>query len=90
MVNKKLSKKLFVARGFAGRVGFGKHSAILVIDLIKGFTEPKSPLAANLGSQLAATTQILDLARKARVPVVFTTVEYDPSLKDAGLFVRKR
>lgn len=91
--NKKTSgkhtKKLFVKRGFAGRVGFGRRPALLVIDLIKAFTEEGSPLAGNLGSQLAATGKLLRAARKAGVPIVFTTVEYDPSLKDAGLFVRK-
>ncbi len=33
--------------------------------------------------------KLLRLARKLGLPIIFTTVEYDPSLKDAGLFTRK-
>jgi maleamate amidohydrolase len=89
MSNLNSTKKVLKARGFAGRVGFGKRPAILIIDLIRAFTEEASPLAADLKHQIAAAVKILRLARKARLPIIFTTVEYDPSLKDAGLFVRK-
>lgn len=82
-------KKLFVERGFAGRVGFGRRPAILIIDIIQAFTEKSSPLAADFGPQIAAAQRILRISRKVGVPIIFTTVEYDPSLKDAGLFVRK-
>jgi maleamate amidohydrolase len=89
MTTRETTKALYGARGFAGRVGFGKHPAILIIDLIKAFTEVGSPLAADLSSQITAAVELLRVARRAGVPIVFTTVEYDPSLKDAGLFVRK-
>lgn len=77
------------AGGFNGRVGFGLQPAIIVVDMIEAFTNPVSPLAADLRPQLAATRKLLSAARKVKAPVFFTTVEYDPSLKDAGLFVRK-
>jgi hydroxymethylglutaryl-CoA lyase len=89
MKDRDATKELYGARGFAGRVGFGERPAILVIDLIQAFTEAGSPLAADLSSQIAATLELLGVAREADVPIVFTTVEYDPSLKDAGLFTRK-
>jgi maleamate amidohydrolase len=89
MTNRENARKLYVARGFAGRVGFGRRPAILIIDLIEAFTRSSSPLAAELGPQLTAVTKLLRVGRRAGVPIVFTTVEYDPSLKDAGLFVRK-
>ncbi|MGO9402645.1 MAG: isochorismatase family protein [Terriglobales bacterium] len=89
MTTRKTTRALYGARGFAGRVGFGQRPAILIIDLIKAFTDAGSPLAADLSSQLTAAVELLRVARKADLPIVFTTVEYDPSLKDAGLFVRK-
>ena len=89
MTTRETTKALYGARGFAGRVGFGQRPAILVIDLIRAFTERGSPLAADLSSQITAAVELLRVARRAAVPIVFTTVEYDPSLKDAGLFVRK-
>lgn len=89
MTSGKNTKKVLKARGFAGRVGFGQRPAILIIDLIRAFTEAGSPLAADLRPQVAAAAKLLRIARKVGVPIIFTTVEYDRSLKDAGLFVRK-
>ena len=89
MTDPETTKRLYVARGFAGRVGFGRRPAILIIDFIKAFTQSNSPLAADLGPQITAATELLRVGRKAGTPIVFTTVEYDPSLKDAGLFVHK-
>jgi len=76
-------------RGFAERVGFGKRPAVLVIDFIVGFTDPASPLSGDLERPLAETIRILEVARSRMFPVFFTTVEYDPSFRDAGLFVKK-
>lgn len=81
--------KLYRERGFAGRVGFGKRPALLVVDFILGFTDATSPLAGDLEDSLAQTIRLLGAARAHGVPVFFTTVEYDPSLKDAGLFPLK-
>lgn len=70
-------------------MGFGSLPAILVIDLIVGFTDTASPLAADLAGPTSATLELLKHARRHEVPVIFSTVEYDPSLIDAGLFPKK-
>ncbi len=77
------------AKGLAGRVGFGRCSAVLVVDFIVGFTDPRSPLGSPLDSEVEATCRLLAAARAVAVPVYFTTTVYDPSLTDAGLFIRK-
>jgi len=82
-------RSFYGKRGFAGRVGFGTRPAVLVIDFIRGFTESASPLSGDLDGPLTATIEILRLARVRGVSVYFTTVEYDPSMKDAGLFPLK-
>ena len=79
----------YVKKGFASRVGFGLRPAVLVIDLIRGFTDEQCPLASDLTAQLDATTQLLTAAREHDVPVLFTTVSYDPELQEAGLWIRK-
>lgn len=79
----------FREKGFGSRVGFGQRPALLVIDMIVGFTDPRSPLAAELGPQLAAVTALLEPARSAHIPVIFSTVAYDPELQEAGLWIRK-
>jgi maleamate amidohydrolase len=76
-------------RGFAGRVGFGEKPAVIVLDFILGFTDAASPLGGKLDEALSETVRILEMARASGVPVLFTTVEYDSTLKDAGLFPKK-
>lgn len=76
-------------KGFAGRVGFGRRPAVLVVDFIVGFTDLDSPLASELGPELEATRRLLEAARSCSVPVFFTTTAYQPDLVDAGLFISK-
>lgn len=82
-------RKLYQQRGFAGRVGFGRSPALLVVDFVVGFTDLTSPLAGDLDAPLGQTLRLLQSARRRNVPVFFTTVEYDASLIDAGLFPQK-
>jgi nicotinamidase-related amidase len=58
---------------------------VLVVDLIHGFTDPDCALGADLTEQVRATRQVLDEARTRGHPVVFTTIQYEPNLKDCGL-----
>lgn len=73
------------SRGFARRLGFGKNPAVLVVDMIVGFTNPELPLGAAMGAELAAARAILDAARERGVPVMFSTVYYD----DDGIWGKK-
>lgn len=79
----------FKAKGLGGRVGFGQQPAIVVVDLITGFTDSRSPLAGNLDAQVEATSSLLKSARSHEVPIIFTTVAYDTDLQEAGLWIRK-
>jgi len=81
--------EFYKRRGFAQRVGFGSRPALLVIDLIKAFTNLSSPLASNLDKEVEATRQVLDAARHRDLPIAFTTVEYDEGFRDAGVFIKK-
>ena len=76
-------------KGLGESVGFGQRPAIVVVDFIKSFTDPASPLGSNLDAEVEATARLLTLARRKRLPRVFTTVAYDPNLREAGVFVRK-
>lgn len=77
------------SKGLAGRVGFGRKPAVLVVDFIIGFTDQASPLASELGPELEATLTLLDAARATKVPVIFTTTAYDENMEDAGIFPLK-
>ena len=82
-------RREFRDKGFGSRVGFGQRPALLVVDLIVGFTDLRSPLAGELDGQVAATNALLAPARAAAVPVIFSTVAYDPELTEAGVWIRK-
>ena len=76
--------------GFGGRGGFGPRSALVVIDMTLGFTDPQSPLACDLEGPVAEIQKLLEAARRAEIPIVFTTVAYRESDKlTAAAFIDK-
>lgn len=79
----------YKSRGLAARLGFGARPAVLVVDLILGFTDPASPLGSDLDSEVQATVDLLKAARGRKAPVFFTTTAYDKNLTMAGLFLKK-
>jgi maleamate amidohydrolase len=72
------------ARGMGGRIGFGSRPALLVVDLVRGFTDPAAPLAHDLAAEIAVTRTLLDAARGAGVPVIFSI-----PIAEGGLWSRK-
>jgi maleamate amidohydrolase len=76
--------------GFHGRSGFGRKPALVVIDMSVGFTDPESPLHCDLEEVVDAISRLLEAARAARLPVVYTTVAYDEAAKErAAVFIEK-
>jgi maleamate amidohydrolase len=70
--------------GFHGRGGLGTRPALLVIDMSVGFTDPESPLVCDLDDVVVAIEQLLRGSRAAGFPVIYTTVAYDESGKQAA------
>ena len=84
------ARDVYDARGFGGRQGAGRWPAVVVVDFIEGFTNPESRLGCDADSAVDATRSLLDAAREAHVPVIFTTVAYnDDDLERAAMFVAK-
>lgn len=77
--------------GLAGRVGFGERSALLMVDFIKAYTTPDSPLYAAPGvpDAVHATIPLLAAARERSLPIIYTIVAYDQNGHDGGRFVQK-
>src|SRR4051812_12840356 len=81
----------FRQRGFGQRIGFGERPALIVIDMLKAFTDPTRLLGANLDAQVEAIRPLLAAAHERRVPVFFSTVRYDDAdLRDAGIWALKQ
>jgi maleamate amidohydrolase len=75
-------------RGFGERIGFGRRPAVLVIDMIRAFTEAESPLSSDLTPQVEAINRLLPPARAAGAAAIHTTVAYD-NVIEAGIWIRK-
>lgn len=75
---------------FDGRIGFGSRPAVLVIDFINAYTTPGSPLyAPDVVTAVRETVDLLALARRKDVPVIYTKVLYNKNYRDGGIFVQK-
>ena len=79
----------YLRRGFASRIGWGARPAVLVVDLTAGFTDPTTPLGADLSDVIAATNRVLEVARPAAIPVIFTSIAYADPAVEGGYWVRK-
>jgi nicotinamidase-related amidase len=87
----KEDEEFFRQRGFGLKIGFGERPALMIIDMINGFTDPAMPLGANLNGQIAAQKPLLDVAHEREVPVLFSTVVYEEAdIKDAGIWALKQ
>jgi len=83
------AREVYAKAGLGHAVTLGERPAVLVVDFSCGFTDPTCPLGADLTPQVTATRSLLDIARERDVPVVFTTIAFEPSLKDGGLWMQK-
>ena len=78
------------AGAFDGRLAFGVRPALLVVDVVRAYLNPASPLyAPAFETALAANERLVAAARDAGRPVVFTNVVYQASGRDGGLFYAK-
>jgi maleamate amidohydrolase len=76
-------------KGFAARSGYGRSPVLLVVDFINAFTDPTTPLGGDFAWEINATRQLQEAFRRARLPIVYTTIAYAEDLHDAGIFVKK-
>jgi nicotinamidase-related amidase len=76
---------LYERAGFGARVERGRSPAVVVVDLSRGFTDPRCPLGSELSSEVAATRQLLDAARAADAPIFFTTIAFEEGEQSAWL-----
>jgi len=84
-------EEFFRQRGFGIKIGFGERPALMVIDMVKGFTDPSMPLGAKLDDELEAQKPLVAVAHERNIPVIFSTVMYEEAdVKDAGIWALKQ
>jgi len=74
-----------------GRLGFGRKPALLVIDLLQGYTLRGAPLfAPGVVKAVTEMPSLLKTARAGGVPVIHTRVLFHPAdFADAGIWIKK-
>jgi len=70
-------------------VTLGARPAVLVVDFSRGFTDPQSTLGSDLTPAVEATGRLLAVAREREIPIIFTTIGFESSLKDGSLWIQK-
>jgi maleamate amidohydrolase len=82
--------EFFRSRGYGRRIGYGDRPALLIVDMLRAFTDPAAPLGANLDAEIAACSKLIAAARESGAPVIFSTGAYDDAdLRDAGIWAMK-
>lgn len=84
-----VARRIYEESGLGASVTLGSRPGVLVVDFSRGFTDPECALGSDLTPQVEATKRLLDAARAKGLPVVFTTIGFDASLKDGGLWLQK-
>lgn len=57
--------------------GLGERPALLIVDVINGFTDPSCPLGSEASSVVDANRQLMERFHQQNHPVYLTTVVYD-------------
>lgn len=57
-------------------IGIGSRPALIVVDMILGFTDPACPLGSHCPDVVATNRRLLDVFRARNLPIFFTTVVY--------------
>ena len=69
-------------------VGLAENPALIVVDMINGFTDSACPLGTDCPEVVSATVELLSAFREKGLPVFFTTVVYDDD-QQATVFRQK-
>ena len=74
---------------FGNRIGFGRRSALLLVDFTVGFNDPMLFGGGNIDAAVKRSVALLEFFRKHALPVAFTRVVYAEDGSDAGVFCLK-
>ncbi len=83
------ARQVYERAGLGQSVTLGSRPAVLVVDFSCGFTDPACTLGSDLSQEVEATRRLLDAARDKGLPIVYTTIGFEPSLKDGALWLQK-
>jgi maleamate amidohydrolase len=83
------TRKVYERARLGQSVTLGERPAVLVVDFSRGFTDPQCTMGSDLTREVEATSRPLDTAREHGIPIIFTTIGFEPNLKDGSLWLEK-
>lgn len=82
-------RDIYRQQNFGNRIGFGRRSALLIVDFTVGFNDPRLFGGGNVDAAVQRTVPLLGFFRQQSLPVAFTRVVYAEDGSDAGVFCMK-
>jgi maleamate amidohydrolase len=79
----------YARAGFGRVAGFGARPALVIVDMCRAYFDESSPLFAGVPDVATSCGRLVDAARAAHVPVMWTRVEYEPGGDNGGVWYRK-
>lgn len=79
----------YSAQGIGGALMPGRKPAVIVVDFVTGFTDPAWAPGFVCNHEVAATAELLAVARVAGVPVIFSTIIFDRARQPASVWLSK-
>jgi maleamate amidohydrolase len=77
---------IYEKQSFGHRIGFGRRSALLIVDFTVGFNDPAIFGGGNIDPAIRRTVDLLAFFRSRKLPIAFTRVVYADDGSDAGVF----
>jgi maleamate amidohydrolase len=77
---------IYEKQSFGHRIGFGRRSALLIVDFTVGFNDPALFGGGNIDPAIRRTVDLLAFFRSRKLPIAFTRVVYADDGSDAGVF----
>lgn len=82
-------EQVYSDAGFGQNVPRGSKPAIVVVDFSYGFTDTQYPTAADMSAEIATTRSLTDKARAMGLPVIYTTIAYQPWERETLPWLKK-
>lgn len=82
-------ESVYAKQTFGQKTGFGRSTALLVVDFVNGFVDPGVFGGGNISGAVAATVPLLKFFRESKRPIVFTRIVYADDSSDAGIWCQK-
>jgi maleamate amidohydrolase len=80
---------VYARQTFGQKTGFGRSTALLVVDFVNGFVNPNVFGGGNIADAVSNTVPLLAFFRRTGRPIAFTRIVYSDDGSDAGIWCEK-